>query len=143
LGGTLKTLIHELGHELMHAAELPRSKEVAEVEVDSAAYIVCDAIGLDSSGYSFAYVARWKGGSPDLFRRRGTGFWSASRTILGVLAGVRTESVTEGCEDGPMRQMIEVPGSSLDLATVRELIPSAWSAETSVDARRRQRPQGA
>ena len=58
----VKTLIHELGHALLHGEELPRSKEVAEVEVESVAYIVCDAIGLDSGDYSFAYVARWADG---------------------------------------------------------------------------------
>ena len=54
----VKSLIHELGHALLHSDELPRSKEVAEVEVESVAFIVCDAIGLDSGDYSFDYVAR-------------------------------------------------------------------------------------
>jgi hypothetical protein len=43
---------------LLHSDEVPRSKEVAEVEVESVAYIVCDALGLDTSDYRFAYVAR-------------------------------------------------------------------------------------
>ena len=50
----VKTLIHELGHAPLHSDEPPRSKEVAEVEVESVAFIVCDAIGLDSGDYSFA-----------------------------------------------------------------------------------------
>lgn len=54
----MKTLIHELGHAL-HADEAVRSRELAEVEVESVAYIVCDALGLGTSGYSFAYVACW------------------------------------------------------------------------------------
>jgi len=54
----VKTLIHELGHAL-HADEAVRSRELAEVEVESVAYIVCDALGLGTSGYSFAYVACW------------------------------------------------------------------------------------
>ncbi len=64
----VKTLIHELAHALLHSDEFPRSKEVAEVEVESVAYIVCDAIGLDSGAYSFAYIARWAEGSPQLVR---------------------------------------------------------------------------
>lgn len=64
----VKTLIHELGHALLHSEELLKSKEVAEVEVESVAYIVCDAIGLDSGDYSFAYVARWAEGSSDLVK---------------------------------------------------------------------------
>jgi DNA primase len=45
----VKTLVHELGHALFHGQELPKSQEVAEVEVESVAYIVCDALGLDTS----------------------------------------------------------------------------------------------
>lgn len=49
----VKTLIHELAHALLHGDELPRSKEVAEVEVESVACIVCDGLGVDSGDYSF------------------------------------------------------------------------------------------
>jgi hypothetical protein len=65
---TVKTLIHELGHALLHGEELPTSREAAEVEVESVAYIVCDALGLDTGDYSFAYVARWSDGSTELVK---------------------------------------------------------------------------
>jgi hypothetical protein len=78
----VKTLIHELGHALLHSDELPRSKEVAEVEVESVAYIVCDAIGLDSGDYSFAYVARWAGGSAELLKETGERVIACARSIL-------------------------------------------------------------
>lgn len=61
----LKTLVHELGHAVLHGDELTRSREIQEVEVDSVAYIVCDALGLDTGDYSFAYVARWSEGDPE------------------------------------------------------------------------------
>ena len=85
----VKTLIHELGHALLHGEELPKSKEVAEVEVESVAYIVCDAIGLDSSDYSFAYVARWAEGSTDLVRE------SAQRAIE-CASGILTALAADG-----------------------------------------------
>jgi hypothetical protein len=78
----VKTLIHELGHALLHSDELPASKEVAEVEVESVAYIVCDAIGLDSGDYSFAYVARWAEGSTDLLKETGERVMACAREIL-------------------------------------------------------------
>ncbi len=62
----VKTLIHELGHALLHAEGPVSSRETAEVEVESVAYVVCDALGLDTSDYSFAYVARWSEGSSEL-----------------------------------------------------------------------------
>ena len=81
----VKTLIHELGHALLHSEELPKSKEVAEVEVESVAYIVCDAIGLDSGDYSFAYVARWSEGSTDLLKETGERVISCAKQILAAL----------------------------------------------------------
>jgi hypothetical protein len=78
----VKTLIHELGHALLHCDEVPRSKEVAEVEVESVAYIVCDAVGLDSGDYSFAYIARWAEGSADLLKETGERVIACARRIL-------------------------------------------------------------
>ncbi len=86
----VKTLIHELGHALLHSEESPRSKEVAEVEVESVVYIVCDAIGLDSADYSFAYVARWSDGATDLIKE------TAERVIecaKGILESLTEESI--------------------------------------------------
>lgn len=81
----VKTLIHELAHALLHSDEVPRSKEVAEVEVESVAYIVCDAIGLDSGDYSFAYVARWSDGDSELLRDAGERVIGCARAIIGQL----------------------------------------------------------
>ena len=64
----LKTLVHELGHALLHADCPPKTAAIAEVEVESVAYSVCDALGLDTGDYSFAYVARWAGGESALIK---------------------------------------------------------------------------
>jgi hypothetical protein len=66
---TAKTLAHELGHVLLHAPgnrppEL--SRQQAEVEAESVAYIVTAAHGLDSSTYTVPYVAGWAGADPTL-----------------------------------------------------------------------------
>jgi hypothetical protein len=81
----VKTLIHELGHALLHGEELPKSQEVAEVEVESVAYIVCSALGLDTGGYSFPYVTRWAGGSTDLLKESADRVISCAKQILGRL----------------------------------------------------------
>lgn len=81
----IKTLVHELGHALLHSDELPSSKDVAEVEVESVAYIVCDAIGVDSGDYSFAYVARWAEGSTELLKETGERVIACARGILSRL----------------------------------------------------------
>jgi hypothetical protein len=69
----VKTLIHELGHALLHAEGPVASREAAEVEVESVAFMVCDALGLDSGEYSFPYVTRWAEGSSTSSRRPAKG----------------------------------------------------------------------
>ena len=64
----VKTLVHELAHALLHGDDVARPREIQEVEVESVAYTVCDAIGLDTSDYSFAYVARWSDGFAELVK---------------------------------------------------------------------------
>ncbi len=58
-----KTLIHELSHALLRAEpskEDPKLTRAAEeLVVESVAYTVCGALGLDSSGYSIPYLASW------------------------------------------------------------------------------------
>jgi hypothetical protein len=46
------------------------------------AYMVCDAVGLDTGAYSFAYVARWAEGSTDLLKETGERLMVCARGIL-------------------------------------------------------------
>ncbi len=55
----IKTLAHELAHAILHSGEANRF--LAELEAESVAYIVCQVLGIDSSDYSFGYVATWAG----------------------------------------------------------------------------------
>jgi N-terminal domain of anti-restriction factor ArdC len=58
-----KTLIHELAHALLRAepsADDPTlARPAEELVVESVAYTVCGALGLDSAGYSIPYLASW------------------------------------------------------------------------------------
>jgi len=61
----VKTLVHELGHVLLHGPDRSAARDtrecrgVAEVEAESVAFLVAAGRGLDVSGYTFPYVARW------------------------------------------------------------------------------------
>jgi antirestriction protein ArdC len=58
-----KTMFHELAHiALEHGTCAFGARSVAELEAESVAWICCDAVGIVSDGYSFAYVASWAGG---------------------------------------------------------------------------------
>ena len=65
----MKTLAHEIGHALLHDPEVPATKELTrglmELEAESTAYVICTALGMDTSDYSFGYVAGWAGGAPE------------------------------------------------------------------------------
>jgi antirestriction protein ArdC len=59
----VKTMFHELAHiALEHGTCAFCERSVAELEAESVAWICCDAVGIVSDGYSFAYVASWAGG---------------------------------------------------------------------------------
>lgn len=64
----LKTLAHELGHAVLHGPDFQGSRALAELEAESVAYLVCHELGVDSSDYSFGYVATWSGGGPEAAR---------------------------------------------------------------------------
>ncbi len=57
---TLKTVIHEISHSMLHfEVNKDKCKRTKEVEAESIAYIVSNYLGIDSSSYSFGYVASW------------------------------------------------------------------------------------
>lgn len=62
----VKTAIHEMAHAKLHNSEAQKnnkqSKNSKEVEAESVAYTVCQHYGIDTSDYSFAYVATWSQG---------------------------------------------------------------------------------
>jgi pimeloyl-CoA synthetase len=59
----VKTLAHEIAHALLH--EQFDSRTLAELEAASTAYVVTQSLGIDSSDYTFGYVATWAGGGDE------------------------------------------------------------------------------
>lgn len=58
----LKTIIHELAHSILHNDMKNYTREEAEVQAESVAFVVCNAIGIDTKEYSFGYIASWSTG---------------------------------------------------------------------------------
>lgn len=60
---TLKTMIHEIAHSILHNENVAdageKNRRTKEVEAESVAYTVCKHFGIDTSGYSFGYIAGW------------------------------------------------------------------------------------
>jgi hypothetical protein len=87
----VKTLVHELGHALLHADDRPKSTEQAEVEVESVAFIVLDALGLASDTYSFPYVARWSTGDVELVKSSAEKVVAFAKQVLAPLTDGRPD----------------------------------------------------
>jgi antirestriction protein ArdC len=84
---TSKTLIHELAHVLLHQESAMSARAVAEVEAESVAFVVCRALGLDTSDYSFAYVARWGRGGSELIAATAQSVITTANDILSSIDG--------------------------------------------------------
>ena len=122
---TLKTAIHEIAHSKLHAidpeapaieqADRPDSR-TREVQAESVAYAVCQHYGLDTSDYSFGYVAGWSSGKDlkelkaSLETIRATAH-ELITTIDGHLAQLQKERQTqqEQPQAAPMEQAAEQP----------------------------------
>ena len=59
---TVKTLIHEMAHQKLHSDDPELSRNAKEVEAEAVAYTVSQHFGIDTSDYSFGYIAGWSKG---------------------------------------------------------------------------------
>lgn len=65
---TIKTMIHEVAHAMLHDSDSMKQRGeekdrlTKETEAESIAFTVCSVLGIDTSDYSFPYVASWASG---------------------------------------------------------------------------------
>ena len=94
---TLKTAIHETAHARLHDKEIMESQGIEkdrltkEVEAESVAYCVCSAFELDTSEYSFTYIAGWSSGKEMRELK-------ASMDVIRKTAGEMIDELTEKIE---------------------------------------------
>ena len=89
---TLKTMIHEVAHSKLHSKEVEQDEQMRkdrntkEVEAESVAYTVCQHFGIDTSDYSFGYIAGWSSGrdTKELRASMDTIRKTASELITGI-----------------------------------------------------------
>ncbi len=58
-----KTLIHEYAHSILHK-QTNKNQSQREIEAESLAFVICDHFGLDTSEYSFGYIASYATNDP-------------------------------------------------------------------------------
>ena len=94
---TLKTAIHETAHAKLHDREsmeslgVEKDRLTKEVEAESVAYCVCSSFGLDTSDYSFPYIAGWSS-SREMKEMK------ASMDVIRKTAGEMIDQLTEELE---------------------------------------------
>lgn len=86
---TVKTTVHEIAHQKLHSdmeAAKQQTRNSREVEAESVAYVVCQHYGIDTSDYSFTYVAGWSEGkeTPELKESLDTIRKAASELITDI-----------------------------------------------------------
>ncbi len=84
----VKTLAHELAHALLH--ENFKDRQIAELEAESVAYIVCQSFGVDSSDYSFGYLASWAGSGENAASSIKGSCERIQRAVAKILAPIET-----------------------------------------------------
>lgn len=125
---TVKTLIHERAHSIMHTED-GEERSQKEIEAESVAYIVSSWLGIDTSAYSFGYVAQWsrtedtKQLKESLGRIQQTAAYLIDRYKAGTVG-------TAGNEVPPAEPEHEEPKQA-EPATTTALVPYGVSADGS------------
>ena len=107
---TIKTAIHESGHarlhdrDMMKAEGIRKDRETKEVEAESVAYCVCSAFQVETSDYSFPYIAGWSSGR-DMKELR------SSMDTIRQTAGEMVEELTT-----KIQELLEVRNVALGVA---------------------------
>ena len=121
---TVKTAIHEIAHAKLHAVkpdekaapEDKKDRHTKEVEAESVAYTVCQRYGIETSDYSFGYIAGWSSGketkelksSLDIIRKTAAEMIEGIDAKLKVLLAEKAQSAEKDTEM-PAEPMSEVP----------------------------------
>lgn len=118
---TVKTAIHEIAHAKLHAVkpdekaapEDKKDRHTKEVEAESVAYTVCQRYGIETSDYSFGYIAGWSSGketkelksSLDTIRKTAAEMIEGIDAKLKVLLTEKAQSVEQEA-DTPAKEAV-------------------------------------
>lgn len=80
----VKTLIHEYAHSLLHK-EGNKAKEQKEIEAESLAFVICNHFGIDTSEYSFVYVASYANNDPEFLKETLMNIQNNAHEIISTL----------------------------------------------------------
>lgn len=88
----LKTLVHEIAHALLHGRNTSIERSLGELEAESTAFLTLQQLGLDTSAYSFPYLANWAADINELI----TAGDNASKAAAKILNAINSTTLTSG-----------------------------------------------
>lgn len=92
------TMVHETAHAILHGTDEHHDRAEKEIEAESVSYVVCKALGLDTAGFSFPYVASWAGKDKDALKeieKSGERISKAAQRILDAIAPDEVEEAAD------------------------------------------------
>lgn len=107
---TMKTGVHEVTHAMCHDRDLmeeageKKNRMTKEVEAESVAYTVCSYFGLDTSDYSFPYIAGW---SSDMDMKELRSSMEFIRKTAGTLIDSMVENIQALQREKPEKEHLE------------------------------------
>ena len=131
---TMKTCVHEVSHAILHdrdhmkAEGIAKDRQTKEVEAESVAFAVCAHFMLDTSDYSFPYIAGWSS-SVDMKELRSS-MDTIRKTAGEIIDGIEAEM--EKQQDLSRESSIEKPSVLAALSKEKEQLQTA-KQETSAD----------
>ena len=142
---TVKTAIHEIAHAKIHAfkpdekaaPEDKKDRHTKEVEAESVAYTVCQRYGIETSDYSFGYIAGWSSGketkelksSLDTIRKTAAEMIEGIDAKLKVLLAEKAQSAEKEVE-APVKEAVPRKSRKSPFTARRRIMPMkpvSWS----------------
>lgn len=87
---TAKTLIHEYAQSILHK-QTDKDRSQREIEAESLAFVICDHFGLDTSEYSFGYIASYANNDPKELKEILNNIQSAAHEMIEQLESIYKE----------------------------------------------------
>ena len=87
---TAKTLIHEYAQSILHK-QTDKDRSQREIEAESLAFVICDHFGLDTSEYSFGYIASYANNNPKELKEILNNIQSAAHEMIEQLEPIYKE----------------------------------------------------
>ena len=87
---TAKTLIHKYAHSILHK-QTDKDRSQREIEAESLVFVICDHFGLDTSEYSFGYIASYANNDPKELKEILNNIQSAAHEMIEQLEPIYKE----------------------------------------------------